>query len=377
MRPAARLGRAARFGEVFALAWLVLLWPVVGVYVHGGIPAARLAALTAAVLLYAGMYAWFCFAGYRAAGPLVPGATAAALALLGLAINHLSGVITANPYPIPLMVAGFGLRPRHAVPAIAALSVLAVADSVPATGLAPPEAFAVGALLLPQLLLWGLAALGLRSLLNVLAELRAARDEVRRLAAAEERARIARDLHDLLGQGLSLITLKGELAAARIGPDGPGAEEVRDMVALARDALRQVREAVSGYRQPTLATELAAARAALGAAGIDLDVEQAARALDRETEAALGWAIREGATNVIRHGRARRCSIVMARDDGTVRVDVTNDGPVAAARGPGNGLRGLEERLVRLGGRLEAAPLDRGGFRLRASVPVVEEAAAP
>src|SRR5207244_4990898 len=111
-----------------------------------------------------------------------------------------------------------------------------------------------------------------------------ARTEISQQAADRERLRIARDLHDLLGHSLSLITLKGELATRLLPEGAAGSNEVRDMLALSREALQQVRDAVSGYRQPTLAMELMAARVALRAAGMDLEVQQDVGALDRETE---------------------------------------------------------------------------------------------
>src|SRR5207245_420834 len=170
-------------------------------------------------------------------------------------------------------------------------------------------------------------------------------------AADQERSRIARDLHDLLGHSLSVITLKGEVAV-RLLPEGvPGTDEVRDMLALSRETLREVREAVSGYRTPTLATELMAARVALEAAAIEVDVEQSVGALDRESEAVLGWVIREATTNVIRHSGARLCRIAITRDDGQVKIDVRNDGWRVPQVPAGNGLRGLQERLAALGGK--------------------------
>jgi two-component system, NarL family, sensor histidine kinase DesK len=168
-----------------------------------------------------------------------------------------------------------------------------------------------------------------------------------------------------------LITLKGELAT-RLLPEGtPGIDDVRDMLGLSREALQQVRQVVSGYREPTLATELAAARVALQAAGIELEVAQNVGALDRESEAILGWVIREGTTNVIRHSGAKHCRIALRREDGRHQAEVTNDGwrvPVAPA---GNGLRGLEERLAAVGGTLEASALPAAGFRLIATIPAL------
>src|SRR5439155_11102999 len=104
-----------------------------------------------------------------------------------------------------------------------------------------------------------------------------------------------------------------------------GADEVRDIVGLSRDALQQVREAVSGYRQPTLATELTAARVALEAAGIEVDVKQSLGALDRETEAVLGWVVREATTNVIRHSGAKHCRIALTRTEDGIEIEVVND----------------------------------------------------
>ena len=156
-------------------------------------------------------------------------------------------------------------------------------------------------------------------------ELQAARRELARLAVAEERARIARDLHDTLGHSLSVIALKSELAR-RVLPDDPerAAAEIGDVERVAREALASVRDTVSGYRQPTLAMELAGAREALTAAGIDGDVEPAPDGLPREVDAVLGWAVREGVTNVLRHSDAARAHI---------RVIV--DGRVRGRRGRG------------------------------------------
>src|SRR5215471_12345723 len=178
------MSRAARLGPFFALAWLVLLWPVVGVYAHGEATGSRLAGLTGLLAVYAGVYGWYCFHGHRLESPLVPAAVAGALTLLGAGVNHVSGVMTANPYVVPLMVVGYGLRPRVALPAIVALSVVALVDTLSFLGLSSGDVIGLGAVLFPQLLLWGLAAMGLRYLLGVLAELRAAREQVSRLAAA-------------------------------------------------------------------------------------------------------------------------------------------------------------------------------------------------
>ena len=209
-------------------------------------------------------------------------------------------------------------------------------------------------------------------------ELQAARRELADLAVAEERARIARDLHDTLGHSLSVIALKAELAR-RVLPDDPARAqtEIGDVETVAREALSSVRETLSGYRQPTLSMELAGARAALAAAGIDARVEPAPEDLPRDVDAVLGWAVREGVTNVLRHSVASRARVRVVVANGDAAVEIEDDGPPTEAgdanepgRRTGTGLTGLRERAAALGGGLEAGPVPSGGFRLRVAVPV-------
>jgi len=177
-------------------------------------------------------------------------------------------------------------------------------------------------------------------------ELSAARAELARLAVAQERERFARDLHDLLGHSLSVIALKAELAG-RLLVDGPAdaAREVGELEQVARTALGEVREAVSGYRQPTLAGELAGARMALSAAGIEADVQDSRAALDPAVEAVLAWAVREGATNVIRHSGARHCTLRITSSLTDAGVEVIDDGRVDAV-GNGNGVGVPSDRVA-------------------------------
>jgi len=214
-------------------------------------------------------------------------------------------------------------------------------------------------------------------------ELRAAREEIVYLAVAAERLRIARDLHDLLGRSLSLIALKSELAG-RLVSSSPerAAGEIGDIEHAARQALQEVREAVTGYRQPTLASELHDAQGLLGAAGIAIsyDVDESLlSSLPAPVEVILSWAVREGVTNIVRHSRARRCSICVTEQHQEIQVEITDDGPLAVSEQSadttvgtsGNGLRGLAERARALGGRCDAGPYG-GGFRLAVAIPVAE-----
>ncbi len=210
-------------------------------------------------------------------------------------------------------------------------------------------------------------------MVRTIQELRTAREEIARLAVSEERLRFARDLHDLLGHSLSLIVLKSELAGrlAEAAPARAGAE-IRDVESVARAALREVREAVAGYRQPTLAEELRGAREMLAASGIDYWCDAAPVGLPTATEAVLAWTVREGVTNVIRHSRAARCTIRVTRDEDSAGVEVLDDGCGAscAETGTGSGLRGLVERVAVQGGDFAAGPDPAGGFRLRVRLPL-------
>jgi two-component system sensor histidine kinase DesK len=220
----------------------------------------------------------------------------------------------------------------------------------------------------------GLLILVMRDLRIRNDQLRAARAELAELAVAEERERFARDLHDLLGHSLSVIALKAELAG-RLLPERPdqAASELAELESVARVALTEVRDAVSGYRQPTLDGELAGARMALAAAGIEADVVRSEAVLDPTVEGVLAWAVREGATNVIRHSHARRCTLTVSSGPTDVGVEVLDDGVGVNGgvngSGDGNGLDGLVERARMLNGRVEAGARPGGGYRLAVTLP--------
>ncbi len=221
----------------------------------------------------------------------------------------------------------------------------------------------------------GLLILVMRDLRVRNDQLREARAELAELAVAEERERFARDLHDLLGHSLSVIALKAELAG-RLLPEraDEAAREVAELETVARSALTEVRDAVSGYRQPTLDGELAGARAALAAAGISTDVVRAPGDLDPSVESVLAWAVREGATNVIRHSDAKHCRVTISSGLTDAEVEVVDDGTGGNGNGngtvnDGHGLEGLAERARMLNGRVEAGARPSGGYRLAVTVP--------
>ncbi|GAA2314882.1 sensor histidine kinase [Nonomuraea roseoviolacea subsp. roseoviolacea] len=226
-----------------------------------------------------------------------------------------------------------------------------------------------------------------RNIRLLVSRLREAQGEVARLAAGEERLRIARDLHDLLGHSLSLIAMKAELAG-RLAEESPRAlREIRDIEEVARQALVEVREAVTGYRQRGLAEAVDGARAALESAGTETTVRLTGTPLPPALDGLLAWAVREGGTNVLRHSGARRCDITVTYDGAEATLEIIDDGrghagaaygPAGAgeagerygpvAEGEGNGLAGLAERVAAAGGAMTAGRV-RGGFRLAVRVP--------
>lgn len=264
----------------------------------------------------------------------------------------------------------------------AALAAIAVIAAFAALVRLAVDAAPVGALESAfEVTLAGLVVLSFSQLERTARELSRAQAEVARLAAADERARIARDVHDLLGHSLSVIALKAELAGRLLERDPRRASaELRDVEGVARGSLRDIREAVAGYRRITLDAELAGARVALSAAGMDVDVHQPAGMLDEATDELLGWIVREGVTNVVRHSGGAHCTIRIATFDREVQLEIVDDGRPGDHRGPGpvrrtgSGLAGIRERVEMVGGRMEAGPFRGQGYRLAAFLPISTEA---
>ncbi|WTB88809.1 sensor histidine kinase [Streptomyces cellulosae] len=352
--------------------WLVYLSAPVSDLLHGGHPAGvrALGWLGLAVFV-----TWYMLLVFRAGRVDRPAPVLGSLAVLAAQSSVLA--LTLGREWLVLFVyvsiaSGAALPPRLSrwtIPGACALM----------TGLAfavPDGKDLLWGLLVPALL-GGFAMTGVRELIRTTVALREARATVAHLAANEERLRLARDLHDLLGHSLSLITLKSELAG-RMLPDHPdrAAQQVADIEQVSRQALVDVREAVTGYRRPRLAGELSGARVALRAAGVAPglpDPDDVPGDVPEDAESTLAWALREAVTNVVRHSGARRCTVDVVRretlDGPVLELSVEDDGTGGSSYVPGNGLRGLVERLDAVGGTLEAGPV-RHGFRLVARVPV-------
>src|SRR4051794_4666961 len=326
-----------------------LLWMGVpiGDMAHSGVSDAQIVLAVVGIAAYAAVFL------ATAGGPVDHSQVTRMLVRTGIVLA-IATVLTLAVVPsfallfiIAAVGAGMRLPSRVGVPTVGVCAALAVGVSL----LAGADD--------GQTISWGVSSLALGilfvsfgRLIVANGELRAARAELAQLAVAEERLRFARDLHDLLGHSLSVIALKAELAG-RMLPDNPerAAAEVAEVQGVARDALAEVRQTVGGYRRPTLAGELAGARLALEAAGIEASLPDPQVSLPEDAEAVLAWTVREGTTNVIRHSDARHASIRIVPGLAAASAEVIDDGRGANGGPPpgGHGLVGLRERAERLG----------------------------
>lgn len=214
-------------------------------------------------------------------------------------------------------------------------------------------------------ILGSFAVLGMRIAVTRNLQLVGVHEENTRLAVDNERNRFARDLHDILGHSLTVITVKAELAQRLMDVDPDRArQEVADLERLSRDALADVRRAVEGYRELTLPGELARARAALEAAGVRPVLPQSTDDIPTELRELFAWTVREGVTNVIRHADATSCQIVLT----PASAEVRDDGCCQAAPPEGSGLVGLRERASVAGAVLTTRVLTPG-FSLQVALP--------
>ncbi|EPD55122.1 sensor histidine kinase [Streptomyces sp. HGB0020] len=365
----ARTPREAMYKLVWILPWLVFLAAPVRDLTGGHHSTGATAAGWAGLLAFVAVYMTVVF---RNMGRALPARVVAGL-LAVLAVLAVILCLTLGGHWLGLFVyvsvscgLTLPLRASYWTIPLTTAAFLAV-------GLREDQDTAWGLVLV--VLLVGYSMTGVRQLVSTTIELQKARATVAQLAANEERLRLARDLHDLLGHSLSLITLKSELAGRMLpGHPDKAAQQVADIEQVSRQALVDVREAVTGYRRARLSAELAGAQVALTAAGIVADVphEPDLSAVPEESEAALAWAVREAVTNVVRHSGAGRCTVEVLRrqtlDGQMLEVSVEDDGSGGSGDGPGNGLTGLRERLEKAGGTLEAGRA-RHGFRLVARAP--------
>jgi two-component system sensor histidine kinase DesK len=306
--------------------------------------------------------------------PRQAGAALAAMLVINFALLNLLGLDEPLLWLYPALIAGAGLRaPVAAVgiglTALAAAAPLAfpggfVHNAEPLQSTA--EALSAGHSVLLSIVLAGLGMTAVRQLIAANADLYATRAELADLAVAADRERLERELHDLLARTLSLIAVKAELASRLSARgDAGAAAELADVQRLARQAVRDVREAVSGSVSPSLETELAAAEIALHSAGIHSTIEKTGADVDPAFETTLAWAVREAVTNVVRHSGARTCWIRLRTTASSTTLEIEDDGRGPVQGGDGTGLHGLADRVHALGGTLEVRPREHGGFCVR------------
>jgi two-component system sensor histidine kinase DesK len=344
-----------------------------------GLTPVRLLAFLASMVAYVSIYLWLVLR-YPFRGELSPPerrvhvallATLAALALY-LEVAFGSGI----PYQFMFVVIAAAVTLPTLPAASAIVAIMALTSGIYALRSGWDALSSTWESAVAPFAIVGFSMIIVNRLVLTVRELRAAREEITRLAVAEERLRFARDLHDLLGHSLSSITLKSELAG-RLQPVAPdkAAAEVRDIEGVARNALREVREAVAGYRQPTLDEELASAQQILEAAGIACQIERSVGVLPNDVDAVLAWTVREGTTNVIRHSHAKHCEIHLMQESEEIHAEISDDGVGFSSEGDetninGSGLSGLAERVAASSGKFEAKTPSGGGFSLRVSLPL-------
>lgn len=223
-------------------------------------------------------------------------------------------------------------------------------------------------MVLPHLVSGNAVLVGLGTLFEVRQQI-----ALRQVHRATERERIARDLHDILGHTLSVITIRAELAGRLVEVDPTRAKaEIETVERVSREALAEVREAIAGHWGKGMSDEIERARSALDAAGIAFEARGFPSGMSAAQERVLGMALREGVTNVLRHSGAKRCLVTVASENGSVRLEVRDDGRGIAGRidenaGEGMGMRGIRERVGALGG--DASWRSSAGTVLTVTIP--------
>jgi two-component system, NarL family, sensor histidine kinase DesK len=361
--------RSGRFGWIFAAVWLFYLGENLSALLarpDGWQRDVGLAALAGFAVLY--LIAVDMMRGIRHAllSEPQPGPARIRLVLVALLVLTALQVPGAGHHALTCLVyitavAMVSLPLRQSVPVAVVLVV--VAEAVPR--LVPGwQGNGYGlAVLLASVATWGIRLASERQRRLVQAQ-----REIADLAVANERARIAADLHDILGHSLTVVTVKAELAQRLLDVDLDKARaELRDLETLARDALSDVRATAMGVRGISLPGEIAAARSALAAAHVAAELPSAADEVPSRFRELFAWTIREAVTNIVRHSRASRCEVRVSADG--VEIVDNGVGPNPDASG-GQGLVGLRRRAEALGATLSAGRRDdQPGFRVRLEVP--------
>lgn len=279
--------------------------------------------------------------------------------VLGVVMCVAIGVdgLTAAPYLAVMLVIWLPNRYGWLAGVLLGVVAYALSATVPGWGQQPGVLFGT---CIATLAVWGISQAMARAM-----QVAVMREENAELVIQEERNRFARDLHDILGHSLTVVTVKAELAGRLMDVDPARARaELADLERLSRDALADVRRAVSGYREITLPGELARARSALDAAGICATLPNTTDEVPSDLRELFAWTVREGVTNVLRHSGAENCEVILS----AAAVEVRDNGRGADEPGVGHGLVGLRERAAELGAVLTTRTLTPG-FSLKVSLP--------
>jgi two-component system, NarL family, sensor histidine kinase DesK len=347
---------------VMAGGWSLLLTPWLYIGAMSDHPLVLRVLLVAAVLAYIACYVHGLYVAMYRKQPAFSTALILVMAALWVAMAAGFGPQDGAVYSVSyLLVTIIALVPS---PWTTVAAVLTFGSAVGigwlvGDGLTSPDIFGMAAI--------SVAMLGQFSIIRANTQLREAREELARLAVTADRERMARDLHDVLGHSLTTITVKAGLARRLLenGDVERAAEEVTDVEQLGRQALTEVRSTVSANRVASLGRELAGAREALRAAGIEADLPAAVDDVPPDRQQVFAHVVREGVTNAIRHSGAGRCTVRLT----PTSVEVVDDGVGSPSATPaGHGISGLSERLAAVGGWVDAGPTPTGGYLLRAEV---------
>lgn len=352
--------------RVFMCLWVLFVLPSIVSILQSGLGAPQLA-VTAAFFVWCGLWIWLW------AWEAGRNHTSEVVALAGMTAILVTFAFIASEPPavggvvvFSFIVAGCIFPWRQAIVAVAILGVIQIVLMVIRL---EPVATQLSSIL--NSVLVGGVGIGARLLWESYNQLAAAREQLAHLAVTEERLRFARDLHDVLGQSLSVLVLKSELVAKQLPQDADESlrHEVHDIAQVARKSLNEVRETVAGYRRTTLQAEISNARTALRAAGIGFLVENMLEELPADQDGVLAWCLREAVTNVVKHSGATRCEVRLIRDDGNAKMEVSDDGRGAVSLDGGSGLAGMRERVQLVGGNLRVAAQNGAGLNLQVTVP--------
>lgn len=364
----------ARLAPLYAAIWLVfLIDPFRAAWderttASGALGIVLLVAFAAAYVLSLAFPPRWGFTGDLRRSRLAGAAWVAALVLLAAGVVATLGEVGLGTLVYVVVVAVAKLEVRAS-----ALVALALLGTLVVHAISTGAQDSLGSLL--GICVTIVAIYGVRSMIRRNRDLVETREMTAALAAANERNRLARDLHDVLGHSLTVIAIKAELAQRLLDVDPERARaEVADLHRLSRDALTDVRHAVAGYRELSLPEEIARAREALRAAGVTAVLPRSTEMVTSDLREPFAWVVREGVTNVVRHSAAGRCEVVLTscsvrvRDDGAGRFGRSGGGEVGAARAvsEGSGLTGLRERAAACGATVSVRRLEPG-FELEMS----------